>query len=90
MIWANGSLTWLRFGCCLDGATAASGTELDGCPECEASDVCDCNVTKFGCCPDGRQPAFGPDKQGCDLERKWMFLLFGWLLEKIAFGLGIL
>lgn len=59
-----------RFGCCLDGATAAAGSELEGCPECEASDVCDCNVTKFGCCPDGQQPAFGPDNQGCDLDRE--------------------
>lgn len=47
----------LRFGCCEDNSTAATGPEGQGCQECEKSE--------FGCCLDGFTPATGENYTGC-------------------------
>ena len=53
-------LNYLRFGCCSDGETPASGPEGDGCDENR-----ECGAGPFGCCPDGVTLSQGPKNQGC-------------------------
>ena len=50
----------VRFGCCSDGETAASGPEGGG---CDANR--ECGAGSFGCCPDGVTFSQGPKNQGC-------------------------
>ena len=54
------SIWLIRFGCCSDGETPASGPDGEGCDENKL-----CENGPFGCCPDERTWAQGPKKQGC-------------------------
>ena len=56
----SSSIWLIRFGCCSDGETPASGPDGEGCDENKL-----CENGPFGCCPDERTWAQGPKKQGC-------------------------
>ncbi|XP_065332270.1 papilin isoform X3 [Cloeon dipterum] len=51
-----------KYGCCIDGVTAAKGPFKEGCAHPKT-----CKDTKYSCCPDGISMAKGPYLFGCKL-----------------------
>lgn len=74
----------MRYGCCPDGVSPATGAKNKGCPDSR------CNESLFGCCPDGVTTAEGNDYEGCkkpceETELVPYFLLYDLALAREAF-----
>lgn len=76
--WTKLCFTIVRFGCCPNGITPATGPSFQGCYDCsEGSGECDsCLETTYGCCPDNVTAASGPDFAGCQDNCKFFFIYY--------------